>query len=108
MARRLLSDEQMAPFWAWASDEREIVRHYTLAPPTRAGRQAPGRSQSARLRRPAVRYALSGPRPRRSRDTAGRGAEAEISAEVAARTARVLLIPVHHRNRRQRRAGPGG
>ena len=29
--RRLLSDEQMAPFWAWASDEREIVRHYTLS-----------------------------------------------------------------------------
>jgi hypothetical protein len=21
----------MAPFWAWASDEREIVRHYTLS-----------------------------------------------------------------------------
>jgi TnpA family transposase len=32
MARRwLLTDEQMAPFWAWASDEREIVRHYTLS-----------------------------------------------------------------------------
>jgi TnpA family transposase len=30
--RRLLSDEQMAPFWAWASDERAIVRHYTLSP----------------------------------------------------------------------------
>jgi Domain of unknown function (DUF4158) len=29
--RRLLTDEQMAPFWAWASDEREIVRHYTLS-----------------------------------------------------------------------------
>jgi TnpA family transposase len=29
--RRLLSDEQMASFWAWASDEREIVRHYTLS-----------------------------------------------------------------------------
>ena len=29
--RRLLSDEQMATFWAWASDEREIVRHYTLS-----------------------------------------------------------------------------
>jgi len=29
--RRLLSDEQMTPFWAWASDEREIVRHYTLS-----------------------------------------------------------------------------
>jgi TnpA family transposase len=22
----------MAPFWAWASDERAIVRHYTLSP----------------------------------------------------------------------------
>ena len=29
--RRLLSDEQMATFWAWAIDEREIVRHYTLS-----------------------------------------------------------------------------
>jgi hypothetical protein len=29
--RRLLSDEQLAPFWAWASDERAIVRHYTLS-----------------------------------------------------------------------------
>jgi hypothetical protein len=29
--RRLLSDEQLAPFWAWASDERVIVRHYTLS-----------------------------------------------------------------------------
>jgi len=29
--RRLLSDEQMAPFWALASGEREIVRHYTLS-----------------------------------------------------------------------------
>lgn len=29
--RRLLSDEQMAAFWALASDEREIVRHYTLS-----------------------------------------------------------------------------
>ena len=30
--RRLLSDEQLAPFWAWASDERAIVRQYTLSP----------------------------------------------------------------------------
>ena len=30
--RRLLTDEQMAPFWAWASDERGIVQHYTLSP----------------------------------------------------------------------------
>ena len=30
--RRLLSDEQLAPFRAWASDEREIIRHYTLSP----------------------------------------------------------------------------
>jgi TnpA family transposase len=30
--RRLLSDQQLAPFWAWASDERAIVRHYTLSP----------------------------------------------------------------------------
>ena len=30
--RRLLSDEQLAPFWAWASDERGIVQHYTLSP----------------------------------------------------------------------------
>ena len=29
--RRLLSDEQLAPLWAWASDERAIVRHYTLS-----------------------------------------------------------------------------
>ena len=29
--RRLLSDEQLAPFWAWASDERAMVRHYTLS-----------------------------------------------------------------------------
>jgi hypothetical protein len=29
--RRLLSDEQLAPFWAWASDERAIVRQYTLS-----------------------------------------------------------------------------
>jgi Domain of unknown function (DUF4158) len=29
--RRLLSDELLAPFWAWASDERTIVRHYTLS-----------------------------------------------------------------------------
>ena len=29
--RRLLSDEQMAPFWAWASYERASVRHYTLS-----------------------------------------------------------------------------
>jgi TnpA family transposase len=29
--RRLLSDEQLAPFWAWASDKRAIVRHYTLS-----------------------------------------------------------------------------
>lgn len=29
--RRLLSDEQLAPFWAWACDERAIVRHYTLS-----------------------------------------------------------------------------
>jgi len=29
--RRFLSDEQLAPFWAWASDERAIVRHYTLS-----------------------------------------------------------------------------
>ena len=28
--RRLLPDEQLATFWAWANDEREIVRHYTL------------------------------------------------------------------------------
>ena len=28
--RRLLPDEQLAPFWAWATDEREIVQHYTL------------------------------------------------------------------------------
>src|SRR5271156_57265 len=28
--RRLLSDDQMAPFWAWASDQRGIVQHYTL------------------------------------------------------------------------------
>jgi hypothetical protein len=28
--RRLLSDDQMAPFWAWASDPRGIVQHYTL------------------------------------------------------------------------------
>src|ERR1700724_1124717 len=27
--RRLLSDEQLAPFWAWASDDRAIVRQYT-------------------------------------------------------------------------------
>jgi hypothetical protein len=29
--RRLLTDEQMAPFWAWASDERGIVQYYTLS-----------------------------------------------------------------------------
>src|SRR5437899_11583184 len=29
--RRLLSDEELAPFWAWASDERAIVRQYTLS-----------------------------------------------------------------------------
>jgi TnpA family transposase len=29
--RRLLSDELLAPFWAWASDERTIVRHFTLS-----------------------------------------------------------------------------
>jgi hypothetical protein len=29
--RRLLSDEQLAPFWAWASNERAIVRQYTLS-----------------------------------------------------------------------------
>jgi TnpA family transposase len=29
--RRLLSDEQLAPLWAWASDERAIVRHYALS-----------------------------------------------------------------------------
>jgi hypothetical protein len=29
--RRLLSDEQLAPFWAWASDERAMVRQYTLS-----------------------------------------------------------------------------
>jgi hypothetical protein len=29
--RRLLSEELLAPFWAWASDERTIVRHYTLS-----------------------------------------------------------------------------
>src|SRR6202047_5598815 len=29
--RRLLSDEQLAPFWAWASDDRAIVRQYTLS-----------------------------------------------------------------------------
>src|SRR6516165_1512161 len=29
--RRLLSDEQLAPFWAWASDERAVVRQYTLS-----------------------------------------------------------------------------
>ena len=28
--RRLLPDEQLAPFWAWATEEREIVRHHTL------------------------------------------------------------------------------
>jgi hypothetical protein len=29
--RRFLSDEQLAPFWAWASDERAMVRQYTLS-----------------------------------------------------------------------------
>lgn len=29
--RRIFTDEQMAPFWAMAADEREIVRHYTLS-----------------------------------------------------------------------------
>jgi hypothetical protein len=32
--RRLLTDAQLAPFWAWGSDERAIVRHYTLSLPT--------------------------------------------------------------------------
>jgi TnpA family transposase len=30
--RRLLSNEQLGPFWVWASDERDIVQHYTLSP----------------------------------------------------------------------------
>jgi hypothetical protein len=72
--RRLLSDEQPAPFWAWASDERAIVRNYTLS---RAdfdliAKKADG-TQSSRVCRAHVWHGLSWPRARRHRDTARSG-----------------------------------
>ena len=70
--RRLLSDEQMAPFWAWATDEREIVRHYTLSPAdielVAKRRAGPNRLGFAVL---MCGYAVSWPRARCARDTAG-------------------------------------
>jgi hypothetical protein len=48
--RRLLSDEQLAPFWAWASDERAIVRAIHAEPGrSRPHRQETDGVQSARV-----------------------------------------------------------
>ena len=67
--RRLLPDEQLAPFWAWATDEREIVRHYTLTSADieliAKKRTGPNRAEPARLCGTAVCDALSWPTARR-------------------------------------------